>query len=67
MYEYGMNGYSMGFGWLMPILFLGVIIYFISSNKTSSDKETARDILDKRYANGEINDEEYKVKKASLK
>jgi putative membrane protein len=58
-------GFGMGFGWLIPILFIVLIIYFINANK--KDESSARDILDKRYASGEIDEEEYKKKRDTLK
>lgn len=68
MFEHGMNGwgFGMGFGWIIPLLFIFALFYFINSNN-NSDKESARDILDKKYANGEIDEEEYKRKKELLK
>jgi putative membrane protein len=68
MFEHGMNGwgFGMGFGWIIPLLFIFALFYFINSNN-NSDKESAQDILDKKYANGEIDEEEYKRKKELLK
>lgn len=68
MFEHGMNGwgFGMGFGWIIPLLFIFALFYFINSNN-NSDKESARNILDKKYANGEIDEEEYKRKKELLK
>jgi|AAFY01.1.fsa_nt_gi putative membrane protein len=60
----GMSGFGMGFGWIIAILFIGVFIYFIN-NLVKSDS-SAKDILDKRYANGEIDAKEYKIKKEAL-
>lgn len=67
MHDYGMSGwgFGMGFGWLIPLFFIGVLIYFINGNK--KDEPSARDILDKKYASGEIDEEEYKKKKEELK
>ena len=68
MFEHGMNGwgFGMGFGWIIPLLFIFALFYFINNNN-NSDKESARDILDRKYANGEIDEEEYKRKKELLK
>jgi len=60
----GMSGFGMGFGWIIAILFIGVFIYFIN-NLVKSDS-SAKDILDKRYANGEIDEKEYRAKKEAL-
>lgn len=66
MNDYGMSGFSfgMGFGWLVPILLILVLFYFLNLNKDS--EVSARDILDKKYASGEITKEEYKIKRANL-
>lgn len=66
MNEYGMHGwgFGMGVGWLIPLLFMVIVVYYIKENKKESD--SARDILDKRYAKGEIDEKEYKAKKADL-
>ncbi|HQS67898.1 MAG TPA: SHOCT domain-containing protein [Sulfuricurvum sp.] len=62
MNEYGLHG--MGFGWLIVLLVIILILYVINNNK---EEQSARDILDKRYANGEIDEEEYKKKRDTLK
>ena len=55
----------MGFGIIWIVLIIGGIIWFTQYNKNSagqfnfSGKENAFDILDKRYARGEISKEEY--------
>lgn len=58
--------------WLIPLIVLLVIvlsIYRINKNNKNShgNKESALDILDKRYANGEIDEEDYLKKKEQLK
>ncbi len=59
------HGYGMGFGWLVPLLLLGLVFYFINSRR--EDNTSAKDILDKRYANGEIDKKEYEEKSKQLK
>jgi len=66
-----MGGFSMGFSWLILIL-IGIFAYYMVSknnnqNENNGDKPTARDILDQRFANGEIDKEEYQEKKEMLK
>jgi putative membrane protein len=48
----------------VPLLLIVALVYFINSNK----KETlsAKEILDKRYANGEIDEQEYKRMRDAL-
>ena len=69
MHDYGMNGwgFGMGFGWIIPLIFIFGFFYFLRSNNERYDEESASEILDKKYANGEISEEEYKRKKANLK
>jgi putative membrane protein len=65
-----MGGFGMGFSWIILIL-IGIFLYFMFSKKNnqndnSRDATSARDILDKRFANGEIGKEEYEAKKEIL-
>ena len=63
------HGWGMGFGmWIIPLLFVLLVFYFLKENNKSEDKHTsAQDILDKRYANGEIDTQEYEEKSNALK
>jgi putative membrane protein len=63
------HGYGMGFGmWFIPILLILIVIYFLKENsKSQRDNSSAQDILDKRYANGEIDTEEYQQMSDALK
>jgi len=65
MFETG-HCWGMGGWWLIPIILLIIFFYFL---KDQSKKETssAQDILDRRYANGEIDKEEYQEKSNNLK
>jgi len=81
-YGYGMMGPWMmgGFSWmwLMPVfwlLFLGLIIWAIvalvrglsqPSDSGSSHPDSALEVLKRRYAQGEIDREEYEEKKKDL-
>lgn len=67
-----------GFGWISMVLFWGVVVFGIvwlvrsgtrkgEGQTRSCDGETALDILDKRYARGEITKEEYMEMKQTLK
>lgn len=54
--------------WFTTILFVIIIIYFFKSDTNNEDKNSsAQDILDKRFANGEIDKEEYQEKSNALK
>jgi putative membrane protein len=62
MHTFGMVG--MGLIWLVILLIIVALIYIMDSKE---ETDSAKDILDKRYANGEINEEEYKIIKDSLR
>lgn len=74
-YGYGMMGY--GWSWIMMvgvfvIVVLGIIALFrYLQNSSNSSSQTlgnsALDILNERYARGELSDEEYLKKKAEIK
>lgn len=32
MHDYGMSGWGIGFGWLVPILFIVLVVYFFKKN-----------------------------------
>lgn len=55
-----MNGFGMGgmwLWWLLPI-FIVIVLYLIAK-KEEPRSESAKEILDKRLAKGEINEETY--------
>jgi putative membrane protein len=70
----GMGFGDFGFSWIFTVVFwalviLGVIYlikYITGSDRKESQRETALDILKKRYARGEINKEEFEEKKKDL-
>lgn len=67
-------GWGMGFGWVFMLLFWGLIILGIaalvkwlwSSNGGGAEPKTALDMLQERYARGEIDREEYERIKRDL-
>lgn len=67
MNDFYLHGFGMGFGWLILILIVFFLYYLFNNNYNNCSKTSARDILDKRYANGEIDEAEYKKKKDDLK
>lgn len=64
--------YMMGGGWVMWIFLLiiiGVVVYMLMNTtkpRDREDSETPLDILNRRYANGDITQEEYEEKKRNL-
>lgn len=68
-------GYGMMGGWfgmLLPLLFMAVVIYTViklaGGNHINHGKrfDTSLDILNERFAKGEITEEEYKHKKVLI-
>ncbi len=60
-------GFGMGLGWLIPLLLIGVLLYYINSSKSNKNEGlSAKELLDKRYAKGEIDEQEYKRRKSLL-
>ncbi|MBZ9687033.1 SHOCT domain-containing protein [Clostridium estertheticum] len=74
------NGYGYGYnmmgGWfgmmIIPIIIIGVIVFVVYNHGHNSDfkntgvRNTSLDILNNRFAAGEINEEEYNRKKDLL-
>ncbi|WP_309498884.1 hypothetical protein [Sulfurovum sp.] len=62
-------GHGMGFGmWFIPILLVVILFYFLKKNdKNKKETTSAQDMLDKRYANSEIDTQEYEEKSNILK
>ncbi len=59
------HGWGMGFGWLIPLLIIAILIYLFQGK--TKEKTSAQDILDKRYANGGIDTKEYEEKSRLLR
>ncbi len=73
-------GYGMMSGWgilmmVLLVILIVIIVYAViklvqggnNSGTTSNGKDEALEILDQRYAKGELSDEEYQQKKKILK
>ncbi len=63
MHDYG---FGMGFGWFIPILLIVGAIYFFKYNEKNNKSLSPKEILDMRYANGEIDTDEYHEKLKAL-
>lgn len=60
-------------GWIFPLLFWGIITYIayniirsIFSTKTTDQNDSALELLRKRFASGEITEQEYTTHKVVL-
>ncbi len=64
------GGYGfMGFSWLSIFIILAIVLVFFFLNNKKDDfkkKNTAQDILDQKYAKGEIDLEEYQERSSNL-
>lgn len=62
-----MFGFHWG-GWFFGFIFLPIIWWAVgsSSNKNQNKKNSAMDILNERYAKGEISKQEFEEKKRDL-
>lgn len=72
-----MTGYEFfeGYWWIFPVVMIMLCFFFMRKchsrrlcgfSKYNGSGESAMDILDKRYAQGEINQDEYEEKKKTL-
>ncbi|MDX1655748.1 MAG: SHOCT domain-containing protein [Candidatus Competibacteraceae bacterium] len=66
----GYGGWGMGLGWIMMLLFWVLVILGIVALvrwlRDDTARPNARQILDERYARGEIDREEYERRKRDL-
>ncbi len=61
------GGFMMVFWWgLVIVLVLAVFKWFQGQNAPTTNKESALDILKKRYASGELSKTEYETMKKEL-
>jgi putative membrane protein len=58
---------GMGWGmWIIPVLFVVLIIFLTRNNNVQSQNETSLEILKKRYVKGEIIKEQYEEMKKNI-
>ncbi len=69
-------GHGFSFMWVIPLLFLAIVVFFIRGvfgqgggrgQSTGSKPESAREMLDNRFAKGEISKDEYEEMKRALR
>lgn len=70
---YGFDHFGMGAGglgmlliWLVPLVLLFLLFRHLAGDKKKRRRETALEILEERYARGEIEREEYLQRRADL-
>jgi putative membrane protein len=73
MHGFGGMGFGMAWWWIIGLILVAAIICAIgralSQNKNTDNTEnhkSALDILNERYAKGQIDKEEYEIKKKDL-
>ncbi|MCF8219215.1 MAG: SHOCT domain-containing protein [Bacteroidales bacterium] len=70
--SFGMHGWGMGWGWIIGLIVLGLIIWIVvrTANQNTginqASEKTPLDILKERYAKGEIDKEEFEQRKKDL-
>lgn len=61
------------FGWLFGVILILIVVWYFSQDrfnlpsKNTRRKDKAREMVDKRYARGEISREEYEEQKRILR
>lgn len=67
---WGYEHYGMGWGmilvWLLPALLVALVILYAVRGRNGKSERTALDILEERYARGEIDTEEFQKRRADL-
>ena len=69
MYADGWMGFGGGLMWFFWIFVIVAIVMLLRTGpdkRSSNDRETPLEILQKRYARGEIDEEEFRRRKAEL-
>jgi putative membrane protein len=70
MWEWHGAGMGGGFMWIFWLLIIFVIVLLVKASRSNSSSneqlETPLEILEKRYARGEIDEEEFQSRKKQL-
>jgi len=54
-------------GWSIPLLIIALLYYFFKANNKKESSSAAQDILNRRYANGGIDEKEYQEKSKQIR
>ena len=65
-FSYGLHGLVMVIFWLIIVILAGFLFRGVSGGNGDRVGESAREILDERFACGEIQQNEYEEKKRAL-
>ena len=62
--NYGNIGWGMGFGWIIGVLVVGLLFWIVytaiqNTNTRRNTIDSAKEILRKRFASGELSKENY--------
>lgn len=67
---WGFEHYGMGWGmvlvWLVPILLIALLVFYGIRERNGDSGRTALDILEARYARGEIDRDEFMKRRSDL-
>ncbi len=71
MHEFGTHGWGLGWGWIIGVLLLAILVWIIvkaysSKKRGKPDNSSPLDILKERYARGEIDKDEFERRKKEL-
>jgi putative membrane protein len=69
MGHFGNWGWGMGFGWIIPLVVVGLIVWAVVAANRSQQAgggDRSMDILKERYARGEIDEETFESMRRKL-
>lgn len=62
----GLGGIGMALVWIVPLLLVFLLFRYFSGDRQERRCKSALDILEERYARGEIDRDEYQKRRADL-
>lgn len=61
------HGWWMGFWWIVGVGVIALVVWLVTRGNQRPTSPSAEDVLRQRYANGEIDEEEYRKRLAMLR